>query len=157
AGGIDHAEVVAITSDGKIFAPQKDKGRADYDRVIMWDLAAGRPCGRFATKPAPHLNLALSGDERTAAVWRQAPGSDLEFWEVAPARRVASAQIAFDFPKGFFSPDGTLFALRNRDRLLLVDPTTGREIWHLAHVAEIPDPISFFTSDSRTVVTRTEQ
>lgn len=167
AGRLERSKFLDVTADGKtLFAAQKGRDSTRYDRVVIWDLPAAQPRGEIGTISNRSLRLAISPDARTAALWADGSGNDaklegeggvVEFWDLPSSKRVARARMAAGFHDGVFSPDGTAFALMNSGNLVVLDPTTAREMWRAGDGRAWPAPgiWPLFTSDSRFVILQT--
>jgi WD40 repeat protein len=93
----DMTEKIVFSPDGSLLAT------ATFEKVRLWDIAAGAELRTFQIRPAKFPKLFADEGERQAQLWRMA-------WQVA------------------FSPDGKLLATGSSAAVQLWNPTTGQEV-----------------------------
>lgn len=162
---MDRAEPLAVSADGKtVYVQRKTTEGKRFDRVIVWDLVNNRSRAEIGTIASDNLNLAVSLDEKIAALWSESAEADdagrdgrgfLEFWDLPSAKLLASGRITFDIGEGTFSPDGRSFVILDMQQLAAYDTNTGRELWQQQYAMKLVATVLFFTSDSRMLVVRT--
>jgi len=123
-------------------------------KLLVLDPATGKVTASFGDRRAGIYSLAYSLDGKTLAVATHNPG--LQLWDIASGKMIR----AIDDPKNparssvgavAFSADGKMLASGSWDRIILYDPSTGKEIKHLETAMQAVHGVAF-TPDGKTLV-----
>jgi WD40 repeat protein/transcriptional regulator with XRE-family HTH domain len=120
---------VALSSDGNILAfDQFDTYTCNgWNKVLLWDLAAGRMITSINTYGTDVVEVALSADGRILATVD--PSGLVRLWKVATGRQIGRAIPVGTLSGLTFSPDGSLLAMAGGDgTVLLWDVATRQQI-----------------------------
>jgi hypothetical protein len=167
AGVLKRATCLAISANGKtLFAAQKEGDDCNFSRIVVWDVVAGRPRCHIDTFSAGRMGMALSRDERIAALWTAWPDASseavdpnkgegrgyVEFLDLCTCRQIARLEITMMGQQGVFSADGKHFLLAPLPEVILFDPSNGQERWRHARTRRDFSAWGFrFTANSSTV------
>jgi WD40 repeat protein len=165
---IDNSQYLAMNADETLlFVRQHADAVAGYDRVIVWDMAAGRPRGKMRTVPSNDLTISLSPDGNRAAVVTARPDVviaenregkfNIDLWDLPAIEALAAGHLQFaSVRQTAFSPDGRSFALLCGQQLAVFDVATGQQRW-AAHDAHPPLAAFLFSADSQVLVEQTTE
>ena len=136
---------VEFSPDGTIFVAKNPDGDA-----ILWDVANGTKIGVL-----PHLHdmsqIEAFSPDSTILVTEDYAARAMNFWDTETATLLYTIST---YPsKGVFSPDGTTFATKRSERIVLWDVATGGtlKVIHTPHIGQIND--WDFSSDGTTLAT----
>jgi RNA polymerase sigma factor (sigma-70 family) len=146
---------VRFAPDGKTLAlVANPQSNGNQGKVVLFDLASRQVQTSLGEGESGYHDLAFSLDGKTLAIAASSPRDRLEFWDTSSWKLIQVTPLQKAYVTSLtFSPDGKILAL-GTDRVVLVDPATGKELRRLTLVPLPGAQISElrFTADGERLV-----